>query len=790
MKPPRTSEEARERGRKGGIASGEARRRKKGMKDMAKTLMEMDVVGETNRNNLTKFGVKEEDQNYTTAIVVRLMQKALIDGDTHAIRLLGELTGELSNAVNLDENVIDMEYPPLCIPDNGRDNKKIYAIAPQAGPQTMFMASKADIVVYGGAAGGGKTFALLLESLRHKDVKNFGGVIFRKNYNQISAEGGLWDASHKIFDMVPGTTPGKTPKLHWKYPSGGRLNFAHISCDEDLSSWQGTEICYLGFDELTHFSKKQFLYMLSRNRSTCGIRPYVRATCNPDADSWVANFISWWINQDTGYPIPERSGIVRYMVIRNDEFYFADTPEELESEFDVKPEECKTVTFIASRLEDNKILMETDPGYLANLKSMLEVERERLLMGNWKIKPAAGMYFKRTQVSIIEEIPNDVIAWARGWDLAATSEKEHEDGDPAFTAGVLIGLRRNGRFVVANVVNQRLGTATGEVRDLIRMTVAMDYGKHGRVVERLPQDPGQAGKEQAQSYIKMLAGYVVKTIGESGSKESRAEPFAMQWQHGNVDVVFGEWNEMYFTQLESFPESKFKDMVDASSSAFNELTIGMAAKGELLYPQIEESVRLDDGKFTILKKDVKQVLQSKKVLSIDVGVEYGGNNNDHAIVASATTGGYDSLIVLKSETVNSATEQNVLFDSIVQFVLCIIREYGYVTRINVGKASILTKGLKKSLVEHSLGNIRISSAGSVSENECIDATASLITQGRLFFTEECTTLHAAMSQASWNPNRQDRVRLDGDFTDNKTLRAFEYTFEKDIQRLTRIRRNS
>jgi len=109
------------------------------------------------------------------------------------------------------------------------------------------------------------------------------------------------------------------------------------------------------------------------------------------------------------------------------------------------------------------------------------------------------------------------------------------------------------------------------VRKHIKNTCMMDKKKYKRVIERLPQDPGQAGKDQAQSYIKFLAGFVVKTIPESGSKEARAEPFAAQWQAGNVDLVMGEWNESYLTQLESFPESKFKDMVDASSSAFAEI---------------------------------------------------------------------------------------------------------------------------------------------------------------------------------------------------------------------------
>ena len=84
-------------------------------------------------------------------------------------------------------------------------------------------------------------------------------------------------------------------------------------------------------------------------------------------------------------------------------------------------------------------------------------------------------------------------------------------------------------------------------------------------------DPGQAGKEQSQSYIKMLAGFSVSTVRETGSKQSRAEPFAAQWQAGNVEIVAGPWTEALLSQYESFPESKYKDMVDAGSNAFNEL---------------------------------------------------------------------------------------------------------------------------------------------------------------------------------------------------------------------------
>lgn len=468
-------------------------------------------------------------------------------------------------------------YPGIIIPDNGRNQRPKNAIMPQAGPQTAFMSSDADIIIYGGAAGGGKTTALLLEALRHKDVDGFGAVIFRKNYNQITAEGGLWDASLKMYSQVPGAKHGKTPRLHWDFDGKSKLSFAYLEREEDLRSWQGTEIAYIGFDELTHFSKRQFLYMLSRNRSTCGIRPYMRATCNPDADSWVAEFISWWINPDTGYPIPERSGQIRWMVNLNNNITWHETREagvQYAIQAGLSADEAeqlpKSVTFIASSLKDNKILMEADPGYLANLQALPLVDMERLLKGNWKIKAAAGLYFRRTQVNMVPALPTDVILWARGWDLAATSEDE--DGDPAYTAGVLIGKRRNGRYIVADVINKRLSAS--EVRILIKMTCAADKKNYKRVIERLPQDPGQAGKEQAQSYIKMLAGYLVKVIPESGSKEARAEPLAAQWQAGNVDVLEADWNDMYFNELESFPESKFKDMVDAGSSAFIEIESG------------------------------------------------------------------------------------------------------------------------------------------------------------------------------------------------------------------------
>lgn len=450
-------------------------------------------------------------------------------------------------------------------------------LKPQKGPQTAFLSTPASICIYGGAAGGGKSFGLLLSALRYKNVPGFGCTIFRRNFNQIFSQGGLWDESMEIYQGVRGAQP-QMSLGRWKFCNKdgeivSTVKFAHIEREDELRKWQGSQICEIGFDELTHFSEKTFFYMLSRNRSTCGVAPFVRATCNPDADSWVAKFISWWIDPQTGYPIPERSGKLRWFVRRNEKLFWANTKEGLWEQFNLKtPEERaepRSVTFIMSRLQDNQELLKINPQYLANLKALSQIERERLLYGNWKIKAAAGLYFKRAQVNIIEAVPSDIQFYCRAWDLAATEDNGLGDAD--YTSGVLLGIRKDRTIVVLDVINQR--AKASDVEKLLYNTSVVDRQKYGpRYKVRIPQDPGAAGKIVAQAYIKKLTGFNVKSEAVTGSKELRATPFAAQWQNGNVSLLLSNWNDTYLAQLESFPESNHDDMVDASSDAFNELT--------------------------------------------------------------------------------------------------------------------------------------------------------------------------------------------------------------------------
>lgn len=276
-------------------------------------------------------------------------------------------------------------------------------IRPQEGYQMKALSSPADIVVGGGAAGVGKTFSLLLEPLRNVGVKGFGAVCFRRTTPMIRTEGGLWDASQKLYRKVKGATPRETP-LEWKFPSGAKIKFAHLEYESNKYDWQGSEIPLIMFDELTHFTKSTFLYMLSRNRSTCGVKPYIRATCNPDPDSWVGDLIEWWIEQDPkspgyGYPILERQGVVRYFASENDKFVWGENPDEVYQKCKefidiqveasgglVQPDDyIKSITFIGGSIYDNKELLKINPGYLGNLNLLSEDEKMQLLGGNWKI---------------------------------------------------------------------------------------------------------------------------------------------------------------------------------------------------------------------------------------------------------------------------------------------------------------------------------------------------------------------------------------------------------------------
>lgn len=443
-------------------------------------------------------------------------------------------------------------------------------IRPQKGPQEQFLASGADIVIYGGAAGGGKTWALLIEPARHLANGEFGAVIFRRSYPEIMNEGGLWDESKRIYGLMGGVpTKGS---LYWTFSSGARISFAHLQYDETLDDWKGAQIPLIEFDQLETFTEKQFFYMLSRNRSLCGIRPYIRGSCNPEP-GWLANLLSWWIAED-GYADLARAGVVRWMARQVETIHWGDTRQELVELLGADTEPL-SVTFLPATVYDNKALLARDPGYISKLKGLPLVDRERLLGdikrgGNWKIKPAAGKVFNRAWFKIVDAVPADEMGYCvRRWDFAAT-ERQLEKSDPDYTASCLM-MRGKSGFYILDVTADQAGPADVERRFLgVSRGDAARYGAHGYAV-RWEEEPGSAGKRESWRLMTLLAGMDAMGKSARGSKLVRAKPLAVQAEAGNVFLIRGVWNEMFLEHMHGQPDWPHDDMMDGASGAFEDV---------------------------------------------------------------------------------------------------------------------------------------------------------------------------------------------------------------------------
>ncbi len=393
-------------------------------------------------------------------------------------------------------------------------------------------------------------------------MEGYNAVLFRRSYPQVMAPGGLWDQSMKVYPFLGGVPRLTDPS--WRFPSGARVRFAHLQHADSVLDWMGSELAFVGWDELTLFTESQFWYLLSRNRSLCGVPPYVRASCNPDADSWVASLLAWWIDQESGLPIPERAGVLRWFVRINDRLEWGDSPEDLlASHPAITP---KSLAFVPARLSDNPILTSADPGYLANLLALPLVERERLLGGNWKVRPAAGLVFNRAWFRIVEAAPAQA-SRIRAWDKASTA------GGGDYTAGVRIA-RSEGVYYVEDVIRGRW--SSGQRNAVIRQTAQTDGPGVAVWVE---QEGGSGGKESGEISVRELAGFNVHAETVTGKKIVRAHSFSAQCEGGNVRLLRGAWNAAYLDELHGFDgrDGGLDDQVDASSLAFNKLVLSTVA---------------------------------------------------------------------------------------------------------------------------------------------------------------------------------------------------------------------
>lgn len=451
-------------------------------------------------------------------------------------------------------------------------------ISAQPGAQTQFLSCRADYAVYGGAAGGGKSYGIVIDALRGIGDPGFSAVLFRRTYRQLELPGGLIDRARQIYSpLKEGEFNGS--RYEWKFPSGAKIVFRHLQHEANIYDYQGAEFSYIAFDELTHFSNTAWEYLSSRLRApTSAFRPYMRATTNPDADSWVAQLISWWLDEQTGLPIPERAGVLRWFVKVNGETIWANDPDDLAKYTDAIP---RSFTFIPASLADNPALNKGDPTYLATLQALHPVERARLLDGNWKIRLSSGKFFARDWFNLIKrnEVPEGCNV-VRFWDIAATDSEVSKQA--CYTAGVLMAY--NGKqFYVLDVVAEQF--SPDKVFDLITATAQAD-GVSTAI--RWEKQPAAAGKYLDRQLIDLLNGYDATWQDVKGQKTQRALPFARSAANGYVSVVLSHWNDRFFNWLTSFPDDG-ADCVDACSGAYKDLFDGWVQAPE------PEDDPLDDG---------------------------------------------------------------------------------------------------------------------------------------------------------------------------------------------------
>jgi predicted phage terminase large subunit-like protein len=442
---------------------------------------------------------------------------------------------------------------------------------PNRGPQYRFLASAVHEVLYGGAAGGGKSQALIAYPLRWTSNQNFHALILRRTTPQLLD---LLQKAAVIYPRFDGRPKSMGAGVMWKFPSGATIWFNHCQHEDDAGNYDGHEFQFVGFDELPHFTRKQYTRIRARIRSAHkGLPRYTRNTANPpdSADGlWVFEHYAAWL--DPAYKtdgLPERKSpegkplppAAPEQIL----WFLKEEGSEVEKLVPPHTKGALSRTFIPAKLSDNPHIGQE---YLGNLNQLDPVRRQQLRDGNWEIRPKGGNYFQRSWFKLISqgEVPGDVFKTVRRWDIASTRPTS-EHSNPDWTRGVKMSRTKGGLYIVRDMRSLRDGPAGVEA--LIKRTAVAD----GRTCHiNIPQDPAAAGKIVLANYRQLLAGWPVSGQPETGDKEDRARPFSAQVEAGNILVVAAPWNEEFFNELESFPVGGHDDIVDAADGAYNFLT--------------------------------------------------------------------------------------------------------------------------------------------------------------------------------------------------------------------------
>jgi phage terminase large subunit-like protein len=523
---------------------------------------------------------------------------------------------------------------------------------PQPGPQTTVWNLDCDEILYGGAAFGSKTATVCALPMQRVRMRGYRALILRRqavDLTKIRDEctriyligGGAGEWEYK--PLAPTEMKHVGGNVDWFVAPkwGSRIELSHCNSDDDYRNKMGNEWDDIFFDELTHFTLKQYTNIIARRRGTIhGIRRRAISTANPPEPGepgaeWVrARWGPWlipgfelepWEETDptTGEVVRGKGLPARFAETRAANtgeicrlplppaasaqiLYVAQVGEgdKVQERFSTEPftwkgARAQSRTFVLSLMTDNKAGLAAEPDYAAKLRDLDPVRAQQLEKGDWAVKPAPGLYFKRSWFEIVPEVPAGVASWYRRWDLAATVPTR-ENPDPDWTEGPRVAQHDDGYLYFDDLVGCR--EDPGGTDAFIRETIVDVDGE--AVLQIFPIDPGAAGKGEGVRLAQMAeaCGVAAECEREKGAKSLRirylsgvCSPKNNDRAHtkhdgsasdvplGRIKIVRGDWNERFFRQAEAWEPSVsdddrgHDDILDALAGLVRRLQMGGGA---------------------------------------------------------------------------------------------------------------------------------------------------------------------------------------------------------------------
>jgi hypothetical protein len=483
------------------------------------------------------------------------------------------------------------------------EEEELPPIDPRNEPQALACdLDWVDVIIYGGGAGGGKSWWGYRECLKGYTNPLHRAMMLRRTTRQAMKPGGMWTGSTEMFFEYGARS--RSGELDHTMPSGATVTVGGCEHEKDMYNYDSSELTTIFFDQLEQFTAMIFWYIaITRARSVAGIKTKVRASANPIHErdkigGWLATMLmdGGWVDRDTGGAVEDMSGVVKYFYRVVDTLKFYGSEEEAREDNPDMEDRPMSMTFIEARLDDNAILMEKDPDYRKNMNNLPLLERKRLLGCNWKVSASGGGYVRKEWFRRLPRDPSggDPAFWShrvRSWDLAAT-----EGGKKDKTAGILSGRsEKTGRIVFSDPIWCR--EKPGHVTQLIIETALRDGSG---VTIRIPIDPAQAGKSQplwmTDAIRKRFAEEGLeppplvfeaerksRVKGDTGKVDrgrdfmSAAEPpmtdsAGIVEIYGNIDFVDGEHTEMCLDELHHFDgkDGGEDDFWDVCVAGYNE----------------------------------------------------------------------------------------------------------------------------------------------------------------------------------------------------------------------------